>query len=76
MTIIIIGRVGDISGALRHGAKDKKDKNLNRDQWSFEYIIWFSMRGQLSHDRMFGREKSGGAMAIVNGGWWRPVLWS
>lgn len=32
MTIIIIGRVGDISGALRHGAKDKKDKNLNRDQ--------------------------------------------
>lgn len=64
MTIMVTGRVvGDISGALRHGAKDK---NLNRDQRSFEHIIWFPMRGQLSHDRMFGREKGGRVMTIVS----------
>lgn len=63
MTIMITGRVGDISGALRHGAKDK---NLNRDQRSFEHIIWFPMRGQLSHNRMFGREEGGEVMTIVN----------
>lgn len=59
----VIERIGDISEVLRHGAKDK---NLNRDQRSFEHIIWFPMRGQLSHDRMFGREKGGGVMMIVN----------
>ncbi|TGZ46092.1 hypothetical protein DBV15_08168 [Temnothorax longispinosus] len=43
-----------------------KDKNLNRDQRSFELIIWFPMRGQLSHNRMFGRGRGGGVMTIVN----------
>lgn len=53
----------DISEVLHHSANDK---NLNRDQRSFEHIIWFPMRGQLSHDRMFGREKRGRVTTIVN----------
>lgn len=42
MAITVTGLVGDISGALRHSAKDK---NLNRDQRSFEYYNLVSDAG-------------------------------
>lgn len=39
-----------ISGVLRHSARDK---DLNRDRRSFEHIIWFPMRRQLSLSQTF-----------------------
>ncbi|KAF7378556.1 hypothetical protein HZH66_015343 [Vespula vulgaris] len=57
-----------ITVKVRHGVDDViwrtasrvRDKNLNRDQRSFEHIIWFPMRGQLSLE--FERVVRGGAI--------------